>query len=61
MVLQANKTIKGFPGAESYEGDLLLEKCDILIPAAGERVLTEENAGQVYITLYRMIGCIALT
>ena len=26
-----------------------MEKCDILVPAAGERVLTEENAGQVIV------------
>ncbi|XP_067928657.1 glutamate dehydrogenase, mitochondrial-like [Watersipora subatra] len=43
----ANRTITGFPGADKYDGDLLLEQCDILVPAAGERVLTEENAAQV--------------
>ncbi|KAF6040549.1 GLUD1 [Bugula neritina] len=43
----ANGTITGFPGADKYDGDLLLEKCDILVPAAGERVLTGDNAHQV--------------
>lgn len=43
----ANGTITGFPGADSYDGDLLLEQCDILVPAAGESVLTAENAGLV--------------
>ncbi|KAF6029007.1 GLUD1 [Bugula neritina] len=37
-------TIVGFPGAEKYEGDLLTEQCDILIPAALERSLNADNA-----------------
>jgi glutamate dehydrogenase (NAD(P)+) len=37
----------GFPGAQPYDKDLLLEKCDILVPAASERQLTKENAHQV--------------
>lgn len=45
--LQENGTIQGFPGAEKYDGDLLLEQCDILIPAAMESVLHEGNAEQV--------------
>ncbi|KAK3091556.1 hypothetical protein FSP39_020787 [Pinctada imbricata] len=40
-------TIKGFPNAEPFEGDLLVEQCDILVPAASERVLTCDNAAQV--------------
>ncbi|ESO87115.1 hypothetical protein LOTGIDRAFT_177468 [Lottia gigantea] len=42
-----NGTIVGFPGAEPYEGDLLIEKCDILVPAASEQQLTAENAHKV--------------
>ena len=42
-----NGTILGFPGAQPYDKDLLLEKCDILVPAASERQLTKENAHQV--------------
>ncbi|KAL5018492.1 hypothetical protein ScPMuIL_004214 [Solemya velum] len=42
-----NRTIVGFPGAEPYEGDLLTEKCDILVPAASEKQLTSENAHKV--------------
>jgi glutamate dehydrogenase (NAD(P)+) len=39
------KTIDGFPGAEKITSEeLLAVKCDILVPAAMERVITEENA-----------------
>jgi glutamate dehydrogenase (NAD(P)+) len=38
-------TIKGFPGAEEYKGEnLLYEDCEILIPAATEKVITKANA-----------------
>lgn len=47
LLFKANHTITGFPGADKYEGNLLLEECDILVPAAGERVLTEEIAEEV--------------
>jgi len=46
--LQENGTIRGFPGAQAYDGDLLLEQCDILIPAASERALHAGNAEQVH-------------
>jgi len=43
-------TITGFPGAKDWEGDqndMLYEKCDILIPAAMEQVITKHNADRV--------------
>ncbi|KAL8584957.1 glutamate dehydrogenase [Nucella lapillus] len=43
-----NCTIVGFPGAKAYDGEsLLYEKCDILVPAAGENQLTGKNADKV--------------
>jgi glutamate dehydrogenase (NAD(P)+) len=44
----ANRGIVGFPGAEAADtGDLLVTKCDILIPAATENVITSQNAASV--------------
>jgi len=41
-------TITGFPGASAYTGeDLLFEPCDILIPAAIEKVITRQNAEKI--------------
>jgi glutamate dehydrogenase (NAD(P)+) len=37
----------GFPGAKKYDGNMLFEKCDILVPAAGEKQLTKNNADKV--------------
>jgi glutamate dehydrogenase (NAD(P)+) len=44
----AVRTVKGFPGAEEIDPkDLLTTPCTILLPAALERVITEENAGRL--------------
>ncbi len=44
-----NKTIVGFPGGEPISNEqLLLTPCDILVPAALERQITEKNAGKIH-------------
>ncbi|KAA0725163.1 Glutamate dehydrogenase, mitochondrial [Triplophysa tibetana] len=40
-------TIVGFPNSHPYEGNLLEAECDILIPAAGEKQLTRNNAHNI--------------
>ena len=43
-----NDTVLGFPGAEAVDPDgLLLEDCEILIPAAMENVITSRNADRI--------------
>lgn len=43
----AHGTIVGFPGAEDTTDDLLEYECDILVPAAGEKVITTANAHNI--------------
>lgn len=40
-------TIKGYPSCKEFTGDLLSEKCDILIPAAVEKSINSENANKI--------------
>jgi glutamate dehydrogenase (NAD(P)+) len=45
---QRNGTVHGFPGAQSYDpAELLLQDCEILIPAATENQITTKNADRV--------------
>ena len=45
---EKHKTAVGFPGTEEIPlDDLLLEECDLLIPAALEGVINEENAERI--------------
>ncbi len=44
----ANRTVAGFPEAESIANQELLEmQCDILVPAALERQITAQNAAKI--------------
>jgi glutamate dehydrogenase/leucine dehydrogenase len=43
-----NRTLKGFTGATEIRADeLLISKCDVLVPAALQNVITEENAPKI--------------
>lgn len=43
-----NRVLKGFTGAtEIKSSELLISKCDVLVPAALQNVITEENAGKI--------------
>ncbi|MDE0825635.1 MAG: Glu/Leu/Phe/Val dehydrogenase [Akkermansiaceae bacterium] len=44
----ANGGVAGFPEAEAIDPEaLLLQECDVLVPAAVERVITKANAAQL--------------
>jgi glutamate dehydrogenase (NAD(P)+) len=46
--LREKKTVAGFPGAEAItNAELLTLPCEILVPAAMERQITEDNAGKL--------------
>lgn len=43
-----NRTLKGFKGATEIKADeLLTSKCDVLVPAALQNVITEDNAPKI--------------
>lgn len=43
-----NRNLKGFTGATEIKGsELLISKCDVLVPGALQNVITEENAGKI--------------
>src|ERR1019366_2481101 len=49
---QAHHTLQGYTGAEPVSnGDLLEVECDVLVPAALEKVLTAENAERIHARL----------
>jgi glutamate dehydrogenase (NAD(P)+) len=44
----AHRTVAGFPNAEPITNEALLtQRCDILVPAAMERQITEQNAAKI--------------
>ncbi len=46
--LATNKNLKGFPGGDALTNEELMEQpCTVLIPAALERVVTDQNAGKL--------------
>lgn len=48
FVAKNNRVLKGFKGATEIAHDqLLISKCDVLVPAALQNVITEENAGKI--------------
>jgi len=41
-------SVRGFPGGDKISNeDLLIQPCEVLIPAALDRVITEKNAGKI--------------
>jgi glutamate dehydrogenase (NAD(P)+) len=48
FVAKNNRVLKGFTGAtEIHHDQLLISKCDVLVPAALQNVITDENAGKI--------------
>jgi glutamate dehydrogenase (NAD(P)+) len=48
FVAKNNRVLKGFKGATEIPHDqLLISKCDVLVPAALQNVITEDNAGRI--------------
>ncbi len=46
--LSGHRTLEDFTGGEHLgNAELLLQECEVLIPAATERVITAENAGKI--------------
>jgi glutamate dehydrogenase (NAD(P)+) len=46
--MATTRTVAGFPGGDAISNaDLLVTPCDILVPAALERQITEANAGKI--------------
>ncbi|CAH1173579.1 unnamed protein product [Phaedon cochleariae] len=42
-----NGSIVGFPEAKAADAELMFHECDILVPAAVEKVITKENADKI--------------
>ena len=46
--MEKTRSVAGFPGADAITNEqLLLTPCDVLVPAALERQITEVNAGKI--------------
>lgn len=45
--MKEKKSVKGYPKAEETKDDLLTAECDILMPCATQKVITNENAKDV--------------
>merc|ERR1739846_193855 len=57
-----NGTIVGFPGAEAYTGEnLMFEACDILVPAAMEKVIHQENGCLIIPDMYINAGGVTVS
>ena len=58
----SNGTIVGYPKSQPYQGEsLLYEPCDILVPAATEKVITKENAHKIQCKVCRHLLLLNVT